>query len=165
MIRSEKEFEEGFRRFKEFRSKKKNHPLSPEELSAFEEIKKNLQEFLLLNPIIGKQRRKHLRADMSLDAEISYGTLNEFCRCSTIGSGGMFVKTSLRPPQGSIVKVRVSLPEGGEIELKGRVLYSAGGKILKEGIGIQFIEEKDKAEELREILIEHLGSMIIEGSD
>jgi len=158
---SEKDFLEWFKRFKEFVLKKKNSSLSEEEKTSFEEIKNKLQEFLLRNPLIGKQRRKHLRADMSLDAQIFYGTLNEFCKCSTIGSGGMFVKTSLKPPPGSIVKIKVSLPEGKEMELKGKVLYSTGGKIARDGIGVQFIEEKEKAEELREMLIEYFGSMML----
>jgi len=161
MSYTERDFIEEFKKFRELRTKKQNSSLSREEEVAFEEIKNNLQEFLLRNPLIGKQRRKHLRADISLDAQISYGTFNEFCKCSTIGSGGMFVKTNLRPPPGSIVKIKISLPEGGEIELKGRVLYSAGGRIIKGGIGIQFVEEKEKAEELKEILIEHFGSIIM----
>jgi Tfp pilus assembly protein PilZ len=161
MSYTEKEFVEEFKRFREFLLKKKNSNLSEEEKTSFEEMKNKLEEFLLRNPLIGKQRRKHLRADMSLDAQIFYGTLNEFCKCSTIGSGGMFVNTNLRPPSGSIVKIRISLPEGKEIELKGKVLYSSRGKIVREGIGVQFIEEKEKVEELREMLIEYFGSMIL----
>jgi Tfp pilus assembly protein PilZ len=164
MSYTERDFIEDFKKFREFRSKKKKFSsLSEEEKADFKKIKDKLQEFLLRNPLIGKQRRKHLRADMSLDAQIFYGTFSEFCECSTIGSGGMFLKTNLRPPPGSIVKIKVSLPEGGEVEIKGKVLYSAGGKIVKEGVGVQFIEEEEKAEELKEILIEHFGSIITGG--
>lgn len=157
---TESKFIEEFKKFRTLRTKKKNSGLTAEEEVLFAEIKERLQNFLLQNPLIGKQRRKHLRADMLLDAELSYGSFSEFCKCSTIGSGGMFLKTKLRPPPGTIVNVKIYLPETGEVKFKGRVLYSAGGSVMKEGIGIQFTEEKEKAEELREILIEYFGAMI-----
>lgn len=151
------DFHNKFARFKELREKKKEKNIAPTELEEYTQLMDELEHFLLDNPLIGQQRRKHLRADMNLDAELISGRTREFCKCLTIGSGGMFLQTKTKLSPGRKVNVRLRLPNDELLMTECEVLYISGA----EGIGLKFSTvEESKFNELREILIEYYGTIV-----
>lgn len=153
------EFKRNFVRFKELKEKKSKDGLSESEIKEYLHLLEKLERSLLDNPLIGQQRRKHLRADLNLEAELIAGGAREFCKCLTIGSGGMFLqaKTKVRP--GKKVRVKIKLPNNQYLTTEGEVLYTSGS----DGIGLRFSDiNEDRFNELREILVDYYGTMISE---
>jgi len=78
----------------------------------------------------------------SVNLEVEFATEDDFARehATTISKGGLFVRTSQRPPLDSELKLRLKLPNGEPIETWARVVYVLD-QPKRGGLGLAFSRE------------------------
>lgn len=88
-------------------------------------------------------KRRHARFIRRLETEFSAEGQNYRAISSDFSCNGLFIRTNHAFPPGTIVSIRVHLPDGTPSVLKGRVRRSLKTTVvsLKNGMGIELIEK------------------------
>lgn len=93
--------------------------------------------------------RRNLRLDLKLPGLLSHGKISQFAEVLSLSTHGLFVKTSLRVPQGT--RLQVTLPLFGmhqELEIECRVLYCIQPTLENnylQGFGLEFSHPSDSS--------------------
>ncbi len=88
------------------------------------------------------QKRRHRRYKKRLEVEFSASGLTFKGISSDISERGMFIRTRYPFKPGTLIEIKIYLPDGQTSRLKGRVRHSFKSNItaLKNGMGVEFIE-------------------------
>jgi len=88
-------------------------------------------------------KRRHSRFIRRLETEFSAEGKNYRAISSDFSCNGLFIRTNHAFPPGTILSIRVHLPDGTPSDLKGRVQRALKTTVvsLKNGMGIELIEK------------------------
>ncbi len=105
-----------------------------------------------------KNTRKHRRVTVRILVDYQARGAIHCDYATTLGAGGMFLKTELVMNRGECVKVRFRIPGGEELhELEARVTWyhaakqEPGGNLRTPGVGLQFSDLTRTSQLAREL--------------
>jgi hypothetical protein len=99
-----------------------------------------------------EDRRNHLRVPLSLELVVEGNSGRHEARTIDIGVGGCYVDAMHQVLDGETLAIRVNLPSGEWVNLKGVVLYDQ----WPTGFGIRFTEMSEEVEKaLDEVVSNH----------
>lgn len=87
-------------------------------------------------------KRRHIRAEMQITAEVNDGTQSIQLKTLNVGEGGLYLETEQPYAVGTILSITLPLPNlKRPLELKGEVLYinKASTHPRPTGVGIRFV--------------------------
>lgn len=88
---------------------------------------------------MGDERRRHRRVPVLFEVEWQGAAGRSEARTSDLSLGGCFIDTIAQAAVGEAVAVRLRLPAGGWIELRGEVTYQFPGV----GFGVRFTDASE----------------------
>jgi Tfp pilus assembly protein PilZ len=90
-----------------------------------------------------RSRRKHERFIRRLETEFSTENKNYRAISSDFSETGLFIRTNHAFTQGSLIDIKVHLPDGTTSKLKGKVMRAVKTPIvsIKNGMGVYLLEK------------------------
>jgi hypothetical protein len=107
----------------------------------------------------GDERRRMPRVSVLLEGEWEDGS-SQRVRVGDISEGGCYIETLAIPAVGARPKVRLTLPGGAVLDVRGEVSYAVPGY----GFGLKFLGLTDEQKELLRGVMQQLLNPIRESS-